>query len=86
MLSQILGALQEIKVQNNYLVERNAELEYLVERDLKPRISDGFLELKSDIQSLKKSLRLPNAPQYRKFRVINGNPNLTKRRSKYVNK
>ena len=54
VLTQILSALQEIKVQNLYLVERNVELEYLVERDLKPRINEGFSELKSDIQSLKK--------------------------------
>lgn len=49
--------LSDIKNQNQYLLDKNADLEYIIERDLKPKIEDGFFDLKQDIKSLKKTIK-----------------------------
>ena len=36
------------------MIERNAELEYLVERDVKIKLEEGFSEIKAEIKSLKR--------------------------------
>lgn len=46
--------LLEIKNQNQFLIERNAELEYTIERDIKTKLDEGFSEVKAEIKSLKR--------------------------------
>jgi hypothetical protein len=36
------------------LIERNAELEYMIDRDVKTKLDEGFSEMKAEIKSLKK--------------------------------
>jgi hypothetical protein len=43
---QLVG---EIRGQTAYLVERQAELESLIDQDLKPKLEFGFAELRNDI-------------------------------------
>jgi hypothetical protein len=39
------------------LIERNAELEYIIDRDIKPKIEDGFAEIRNEMQSIKKKFK-----------------------------
>lgn len=48
----IIGMLTDIKQQTAYLVEKQAELEYLVKREIKPSIVSGFAKMKQQINKL----------------------------------
>ena len=49
--------LAEIKNQNQYLIERNTELENLIEGEVRSKIEEGFAELREEIRSLKKIVK-----------------------------
>eukprot|EP00347_Sterkiella_histriomuscorum_P022348 403330796 len=53
-IPQIMQMLFEIKTQNLYLMERNLELESIINGEVRPTIEDGFYEIKSEIRELKK--------------------------------
>ena len=57
MLAQVVAMLAEIKNQNQYLIERNTELENLIEGEVKSKIEEGFAELREEIRSLKKTVK-----------------------------
>lgn len=52
VLLAIFNMVMEIKTQNQYLVERQADLEYLVTQDLKPTLEDGLTKIRQDIRRL----------------------------------
>ena len=57
ILGQVVVMLAEIKNQNQYLIERNTELENLIEGDVRSKIEEGFAELREEIRSLKKIVK-----------------------------
>jgi hypothetical protein len=36
------------------LIERNAELEYMIDKDIKTKLEEGFSEVRAEIKSLKR--------------------------------
>ncbi|CDW76082.1 UNKNOWN [Stylonychia lemnae] len=70
LLQQVFLMLAEIKNQNQYLIERNTELEQTINQEIKPMMRDGFIELRSEIRDVKRKIKTKENEQVKRYRFM----------------